>query len=163
MNAAEPWNTPNAKIGVGAFICDGNRVLLVQVNYGPAKGAWILPGGRVENSESLSEALIREVQEETGFQVRFEGILGFRQRLGSVMDIYFICDCALVPGQENHQPASSDAGEITSVKFWPLTEALASTEVRPNTKKAIQMGVQRRAFLKPLVLPDIPTGEFLFS
>ncbi len=51
----------------------GRRFLLTQEKkYGEA---WSIPGGRVEIGESLVEAAVREVMEETGIPIQLEGIL----------------------------------------------------------------------------------------
>jgi len=42
---------------------------------------WKLPGGLVETGESIQEAAIREVWEETGIKTKFVSILGFRELL----------------------------------------------------------------------------------
>ncbi|MEQ5838089.1 NUDIX domain-containing protein [Paraburkholderia acidicola] len=46
--------------------------------YHPAGlgGLWVLPGGRVEEGESLEQALVREIQEETALAIRIEQSLG---------------------------------------------------------------------------------------
>ena len=54
---------------MGAVILDGDRVLLVQRGQEPLKGEWSLPGGAVELGETLEEALVREVREETSLDV----------------------------------------------------------------------------------------------
>ena len=56
-------------VAVGAVILDGDRVLLVQRGQEPLKGEWSLPGGAVELGETLEEALVREVREETSLDV----------------------------------------------------------------------------------------------
>lgn len=51
----------------------GHRFLLTQERkYG---STWSIPGGRVEPGETLANAAIREVHEETGVPIRLDGIL----------------------------------------------------------------------------------------
>lgn len=50
----------------------GHQFLLTQERkYG---SSWSIPGGRVEPGESLAEAAVREVLEETGVPIRLDGI-----------------------------------------------------------------------------------------
>jgi 8-oxo-dGTP diphosphatase len=56
-------------VGVGAVVtCDG-KILLEKRKSEPGKGKWSIPGGLVELGESLEQAVIREVKEETGLDV----------------------------------------------------------------------------------------------
>lgn len=45
------------------------RILLIKRRTVPFKGYWALPGGRVETGESVEEAVVREVKEETGLDI----------------------------------------------------------------------------------------------
>ncbi|CAN0604684.1 unnamed protein product, partial [Ectocarpus sp. 12 AP-2014] len=46
-------------------------VLLIKRKYEPFKGKWAIPGGFVLDSESLEEAVERELKEETGIKINY--------------------------------------------------------------------------------------------
>jgi 8-oxo-dGTP diphosphatase len=52
--------------------------LVVKKKYGGLKGKWSLPAGFVEPNETVDQAVIREVKEETGIQGTILGIIGVR-------------------------------------------------------------------------------------
>lgn len=57
-------------IGVGAVIWNARgEVLLIKRVRPPRQGEWSVPGGKVEPLESLEDALVREVHEETGLEI----------------------------------------------------------------------------------------------
>jgi len=60
----------DTRLAAYAVIVDGDHVLLTW--YNGSQPQWTLPGGGVEFDESLEEAVVREVLEETGLHVRVE-------------------------------------------------------------------------------------------
>lgn len=61
-------------LGVGVFVRDTQGRILLEKRRDD--GTWGLPGGRVEPGESISEAAVREVREETGLMIRVRRLLG---------------------------------------------------------------------------------------
>ena len=66
-------------LAVSAAIIRDGRVLLTQRARGPANGVWTMPGGVVEAGETLSEALIREIDEETKIAIEPVSLAGHRE------------------------------------------------------------------------------------
>ncbi|XP_034900942.1 nudix hydrolase 7 isoform X3 [Populus alba] len=67
-------------VGIGAFVMNNNReVLVVQEKSGAfgAKGVWKFPTGVANQGEDIWTAAIREVEEETGIDTEFVEILAF--------------------------------------------------------------------------------------
>ena len=68
------------RLAVSAGIFRDGKILLVRRAREPAKGVYTFPGGRVEFGESLTEALTREIREETGLTIAIVGLVGYRDR-----------------------------------------------------------------------------------
>jgi 8-oxo-dGTP diphosphatase len=66
-------------LAVSAAIFRDGRVLIVRRAHPPANGLYTLPGGGVEVGETLTEAVIREVREETGLEIEPLALAGYRQ------------------------------------------------------------------------------------
>jgi 8-oxo-dGTP diphosphatase len=62
------------------FVRQDDRILLVRQDYG--RQYWSLPGGVMELGESIDEAAVREVKEETGLDVRLERVVGLYSKPG---------------------------------------------------------------------------------
>ena len=56
-------------VGVGAILVQDGKILLEKRKNPPGKGQWSVPGGLVELGESIEQAVLREVKEETGLEV----------------------------------------------------------------------------------------------
>jgi ADP-ribose pyrophosphatase YjhB (NUDIX family) len=70
-----------ARVGVGAVVLDGDRVLLVQRGGATLPGKWSIPGGLVELGETTAEAARREVAEECGLDIELVDVCGVLDRV----------------------------------------------------------------------------------
>jgi len=61
--------------GVHGFCFYKDKMVLV---YSDKKGYWSLPGGGIELGETYTEALIREIHEETNMKVLYQELLGYQ-------------------------------------------------------------------------------------
>lgn len=66
----------DTRVAAYAVIVDGDRILLAWWNgEGIGEPAWSMPGGGVDLEETAAEGVVREVREETGFDVELTGLL----------------------------------------------------------------------------------------
>jgi ADP-ribose pyrophosphatase YjhB (NUDIX family) len=64
------------KVAVGTVITAADdRIVLVRRAIEPGYGLWVFPGGYVDRGEELTVAAIREAREESGLQVRLDGLI----------------------------------------------------------------------------------------
>ncbi len=132
-------------MGVGAVVVDERRVLLVKRGAEPLKGQWSLPGGLIELGESLSDAMIREVREETGITVEPIELIELLDRIHRqderVRYHYVIADylCRVVGG-ELLAASDADAARWVERTEWNSHGAL---RLDPVTVRVIELGWQR--------------------
>ena len=78
-----------------ALVRNGDQILLVERGRPPFQGYYGLPGGGMELGETVEEAVVREVAEETGLRVEISRFLGYanaieRDEAGRVRYHYLI-------------------------------------------------------------------------
>src|SRR5690606_13616910 len=101
------------RVGVGAVVRDGGRVLVMRRTGAHGAGTWGLPGGHQEDGESPEGAAARETLEETGLVVRPTARLGFSDdpmpEIGRHYVTLFI-GCTVVTGEpELREPEKATA------------------------------------------------------
>lgn len=102
------------EVCVGAVAVDAEQLLLVRRATPPGAGQWSLPGGRVEVGETLAEAVVRELEEETGLTAMCDELVGWVERIGP--DYHFvILDFRVTVLDRGAPVAGDDAAEVAWV------------------------------------------------
>lgn len=125
-------------LGVGSVIVSEGRVVLIRRGSNPDYGLWSIPGGLVEEGESLREACARESLEETGIMVDVKEPLEILDRIvydaeGRVKYHFVIVDFRADP-VDGELEASSDATEARYVKL----EDLKNYEITETVKNLLR-------------------------
>lgn len=130
------------RVGVGGVVVHDGRVLLIRRGKPPLLGRWIIPGGTVELGETLEQALVREMEEETGLRVRPGELLCLFDHIerdaGRVRYHYVIADylCELESGTLR---AGSDALEAAFV----APRELPAYDLPPKALEVIRAALAR--------------------
>jgi ADP-ribose pyrophosphatase YjhB (NUDIX family) len=109
----------NPKVVVSCPLYEGDRILWVRRRTPPYAGAWAIPGGFLENGETIEEGAAREVREETRLAVDPRDL-----RLYGVMSL-----------PDLNQVYISVAGPLPNHDYGPTAEA---SEVRMFTRAEVE-------------------------
>lgn len=135
MTRVDYYNDPNAPkansiaVAVSAFIQDDEgRILMIRRTD---NDLYSIPGGQLELGETLAEAAVREVREETGIGCEVTGVIGLYSDPkhviayddGEVRQEFSICFRAKATGGELH--ASEESSEV----HWVSPEKIAQLQV----------------------------------
>jgi 8-oxo-dGTP diphosphatase len=118
---------------VSSILDSSREILLVKRNRPPFKGHWCLPTGFAEAGESIQDAALRELQEETGIKGRIIRLLdadSYKSRFyGDLLFLTFVVEQAggkLAAGDDSAQAKFRPINEIPPLAFRPNRRALDS-------------------------------------
>ena len=118
---------------VRAWIVEDEKICLVR---GQGENDWALPGGFGEVGYSPTENILKEIEEETGFEAKVERLLAVfdtnRFQLQSKQYAKFVFECKLLDGQFQKNQ------EIADLQFFAIDQLPALSEKR-ITKEQIEI------------------------
>jgi len=121
----------NYRISAAGIVLHDNKILLVRYKFQEERSFLVGPGGGVEIEEGMHQALVREVMEETGIEVKpgkmllVEDLLSRKYRM---VKIWFLC--SVVGGQLSKTQEAAIEG-IVDV-HWYSKDQLKNEVVYPS-------------------------------
>lgn len=110
------------KLRLTAIILHKNNILLVEQNVDNTRG-WSLPGGGLEEGETLEEGIIREVIEETGITVKVNELLYLCDYIKDNRHVVHMSFLAEAPNNEiGNTTPGLEKNPIKSIAYVPIDE-----------------------------------------
>ena len=157
MAIPERYNS-GYNIGVGGAVVRQDRLLLVRRCSRHGRGNWQLPGGFIEPDETIEQAVVREIKEETCVDAEVTAVLGLRSRYDpeSGNGIYVVLVLRPIGGEP--QP---DGREVDRAAYFTLDDIRELTPLPPvNWEIAQRVLSPDRCLLSPKPLKNLNGASF---
>ena len=110
------------------------EIALIRRGKAPLYGHWMIPGGSLEWGETLEQAAVREVREETGLDIEVETFVDFVQAIAPGEPGYHF----LIMDYAAHATAGSLAAASDALEAeWVAVDSLAAYDLRPELLRVI--------------------------
>lgn len=143
-------NLQGFKIAVSAFIVRNDRLLILKraddETFLP--GVWEVPGGGIDEGESIEEGVIRETLEEAGIHVTPQKLFGFFEYVDGynqkTVNLNFICEM-----NNDSEDTDTSSGEMERAAWVTLAELNEYQFTSPIMRKACEDALGQQTASKP--------------
>jgi len=157
MPPPDRYNT-GYNVGVGGAVVDDGRLLLVRRASRRGRGSWQIPGGFVEQDETMELAVVREVVEEAGVTATVQGVLGIRNRYDEEGGNSTYVVLLLSPQSGEPTP---DMTEVDRAEYFSLAEIQALEQIAPiNIEVAKRALAQDHRLLSAQTVEQVGRGTY---
>lgn len=109
------------RVRVAGILVEDDSILLLEQHHDDIDRPWVLPGGTVEEHETLEQAMIREMKEETGLDIVVEHLLYVSDHFSKNDHVVHISlRLRRVGGSFSERDKTIDTEEITKLEFVPI-------------------------------------------
>ncbi len=142
--AAPPANSLVPSVTAAVRSGDGRLLLIHRID----NDFWALPGGAMDMGESVADAAVREVEEETGVKVQLTGLVGIYTDPGHVMAYddgevrqeFSVCFHArVIAGEPQHDNTETKAAK------WVDPADVPDLNIHRSMRRRIEDALEERA------------------
>ena len=130
-------------LAVSAAIVRDGKILVVRRARAPALGVFTLPGGVVETGETLTQAVAREVREETSLAIEPVALAGFRETIvrdsDDRVERHFVILCFAARWQAGEPVLNEELSEAR----WIDPAELAGLTTTPGLAEIVAAALER--------------------
>ena len=130
-------NVKRPHTGVGIVVWRDEEVLLIKRGKAPFKGQWSIPGGTLEFGETLHQAALRELMEETSVTAEIAGLIDVYESISETAHYVMIDYVARWTGGE--PVAGDDAADARFFTFDAAVEALQWDTARKALEDSLRV------------------------
>lgn len=132
--------TKNYIVAVGAVVFHEGKLLVIKDRFSVG---YKLPGGHIDKDESIKDALVREVVEETGVHVHFQSIMNlghFKNGQFGETNLYIVCTAKALSSSIN----INDADEIAEATWISPEDFLNDANVNNYNKSVVSAAINNK-------------------
>lgn len=133
-------------LGVGAVVFRGDMILLVKRGKEPYKGQWSLPGGKQKISETVFEAVKRELHEETRIKVKNLELIDVTDIILPDEQGKIIFHYTIIGFKAQWLSGECRAGGDSKSVKWFNIEKLNRIKFPKKTKRIIDKALEKKKF-----------------
>ena len=134
-----------ARVGCGAAIIRGAKILLVQRLTAPEALHWSLPGGKVDWMESVEDATVREIEEELGIRIADLRLLCVADHIDKANEDHWVAP-VFIAGSFSGEPQLLEPAKHGAMDWFPLRNLPEPLTIA--TKIALE-AIQSNGSLRP--------------
>lgn len=127
--------------GVGVIVWRGDEVLLIRRGKAPFAGQWSIPGGTLEFGETLHQAALRELKEETAVEAEIAGLINVYESLSA--DAHYVMIDYAAHWTSGEPVAGDDAADARFFTFEEAVEQLRWDTARKALAASLEVLARR--------------------
>ena len=126
------------RVGSAILVENNGKYLLGKRNKKNYLNFWVIPGGKVEWGETLEQAGIRELKEETNLDVEIVKLIGWKEII-NIKDDYHRCVFFFLGKLKDNNIKIKTTDDVSEVKFFTIDEIKRIDQLAESVKEVFKL------------------------